>query len=367
MSKNTKPVKNCNDNDRGRDRDYGRNNNYGKHCEPAPKKDDCDFKPKPKPCKEKLFDLDDCFWGGKPVCEIKTVEKSHKFKGNEFPNGLVEGQAIGAAQQAALGELSKNMQINGKTTITGEITLEVASFNNSLGAFVVDKCGNIKCAEMLIENTNDSVGTTFSIDAPAGAKELGFFVISNGNQMNNGYEGIDFSKGTLNFYTNYGTPQQKLTNVADDGTKVSLVFTSESGEKTVLQGSTFFTSDRGGENLNPDGMVHTLSGVDGDDCKTLTIAFEDRHQLVSDKDYNDVVFNVKMTDEVKVKDCNDGCNVIDFCDKVTDAICDFVNKGSKDKWSFGDGKEGGDAKAAAVLASSSVLDGAFDDYSNQAA
>jgi hypothetical protein len=251
------------------------------------------------------------------------ADTSRQFTGNPFPTDLAEKQAIGAADKAALGEISSNMAVRDHMQVTGAITHDGAAFDNSLGAFTVTADGTIQAVKMLDpaidSGFNTDPNTSFTYDTTHGANELAYFLVADGAQLNNNYSGLDFSKGTLNFVYDYGQADVRAAKVTDDGGKVSLVFHDGGGDH-VLEGKVFFSTDRDGANsLNADGMVHTVSGVDGTDSKTLTIAFEDYSHNASDRDYNDAVIKIQIRqDAPQVCDnnpppCHDGGDLYGHC------------------------------------------------------
>lgn len=281
--------------------------------------------------KSNIWDTDNGFWGAPHSPAF--IEKPHTFTGNKFNLDLVEGQKIDANEAKGLGELASNMKINDSTHISGEITFVSAEYRNSLGAFTIGADGTIHSATMAVVDTQHT-GATFSLDAQTGDKEVGFFLISNGAGRYQDFQGFDLATGTMKFVTDYGTANAHASKVTDDGNKVTLVFTDKIGNDHVIEGPIWFTSDRAGSNsLNSDGMVHTISGVDGNNSDTLKIAFEDKAASVSDKDYNDTVFTVKMTDEVQScqpaqhssNDCHDIKDIIECYNPVTNIVNNFIN------------------------------------------
>jgi T1SS-143 domain-containing protein len=223
-----------------------------------------------------------------------VVDTPRTFTGNTFPTLPSEGTNIGPGGAGALGELPSNMAISPGTTVSGQVTFEGAGYTNSLGVFTVAADGTLQAASMIAPQINGP-GANFNAVGGAGAASLGFFLVADGFSNNGAYAGLDFSTGTLNFVYDNGLGTERPATVNDAGGHVSLVFTSAGGVETVIQGPIYFTSDRGGSNsLNPDGLVHTVSGV-GSDPNTLTIAFEDLPNG-GDFDYNDLVFNVQLTD-----------------------------------------------------------------------
>ncbi len=225
---------------------------------------------------------------------ITPASTAHVFTGNSFPTDLQESVAISNDDRADLGELHSNMVISANTQVSGQITFDGAGYTNSLGAFTIAADGTLQAAQMIAPEIIGT-GANFNFAASTGAQELGFFLVANGFNTNNGYSGLDFAHGQLNFVFDYGQSDQRAATVNDAGGQVSLVLTDENGAH-VLGGLIYFTSDVGGSNsLNPDGVVHTISGVGSND-NTLTIGFEDLPGG-GDNDYNDTIFNVQMTDQ----------------------------------------------------------------------
>ncbi|MGH6738986.1 MAG: DUF4114 domain-containing protein, partial [Bradyrhizobium sp.] len=239
----------------------------------------------------------------------------HSFTGNAFPTDLVERQAIGPADQADLGEIHANMTINANTAVIGHIGYDGAGFTNSLGTYTIAADGTLQAAQMIDSGITGGLGSNpnvdFTVGASTGATELGFFLIANGATVNHNFPGIDFAHGTLSFVYDYGQADARAAKITDQGSAVSLVFTDSAHHDTVLSGPVYFTTDRGGSNtLNQDGVVHSISGVDGTDASTLKIAFEDLPHG-GDKDYNDTVFTVKLTDHT-VTDCGCGADTFKY-------------------------------------------------------
>jgi T1SS-143 domain-containing protein len=211
-----------------------------------------------------------------------------------FPD-LAEGVAIS-------GPALNNLGIgNGVLTVpsdsTGTITFDggITAYNDSLGAYTVGPDGTISEVQMLFangENTTDGSNYAFAV---GGGRTAGFFIIANGDVINGGYPGIDFSVGQMNFVYDYGLPTERAAKITDTADHLSLVYTSPSSVETVLQGPTYHSTERGDSaDINPDGEVHVISGLaeDGDQTR-LRIGFEDLPQL-GDRDYGDVVFNLTL-------------------------------------------------------------------------
>lgn len=256
------------------------------------------------------------------------IDTPHTFTGNAFPNDLKETKAISGADLNALGVEHSNLAVNGNTVVSGQITFDGAGYTNSFGAFTIGADGTLQPATMINQAVN-STGASFTLSTPADAAELGFFIVANGANVNQNYPGIDFSTGTLNFVYDNGLGTERAAKVTDAGSHVSLVYTDPSGHETVISGPIFFTTDRGGSNsLNFDGQVHSISGV-GADNQTLRIGFEDLpvggdKYLTQDNDYNDLIFNLKLTDHV-IKDCGCGADQFTYTLKDSDGDTSQAN------------------------------------------
>ncbi len=254
------------------------------------------------------------------------IDTPHHFTGNSFPTDLKETKAITGDDLNALGVAHSNMAVNGDTVVSGQITFEGAGYTNSFGAFTIGADGTLQPATM-INPAVDGTGASFTLNTPASAVELGFFIVANGANVNHSYPGIDFSTGTLNFVYDNGLAGERAAKVTDAGSHVSLVYTDTTGHETVIDGPIFFTTDRGGSNsLNYDGQVHTISGVGADDT-TLRIGFEDLPvggdgYLNQDNDYNDIIFDLKLTDHT-INDC--GCGADQFTYTLADSDGDTSN------------------------------------------
>ncbi len=244
-----------------------------------------------------------------------TVEKTF-VSGPALPD-FDEGDALDNVEQQSLGIAPGNLDVHAGDVVTVKFNSEGADYTNTLGVFTVTADGKIVAETVLIKDGNTAnQGDTFSYTAATDAASTGFFLIANGSTLNNGYEGIDFSKGTLDFVYKYGTAEQRTATINDDKSALSLVYTDGEGHSTVLQGPVYFTSDRGDlTNLNADGTVRVVSGIPEGDNTTLRIGFEDLPQL-GDKDYNDMVFDISITNH----DC--GCGSDDIQDVFTYTLTD---------------------------------------------
>jgi T1SS-143 domain-containing protein len=228
-----------------------------------------------------------------------------------------EKEPLDGVEQQSLGIAPGNLGVQAGDVISVKFVAETASYSNSLGVFTVDENGNLKAETMLIKNSDNAPANAVSYTVGANAASVGFFLISNGYNENGRYSGIDFTKGTLDFVYNYGQAGEREANVNDNGENISLVFTSENGTKTVIEGPLHFTSDRGDlDNLNVNDDMRVVSGIPGGDDNTLRIGFEDQPKL-GDHDYNDTIFDIQITTG---KDC--GCGSDDVKDKFTYTLQD---------------------------------------------
>jgi T1SS-143 domain-containing protein len=225
------------------------------------------------------------------------IETGHK----EFVSGPAlpdfdESEALDGVEQQSLGVAPGNLEVDAGNTVNVTFVSEGAGYGNTFGIFTVDADGNLKAETVLIKNGNEAVpGQSFSYTTGSGAESVGFFIVANGEPVNYWYQNVDFSTGSIDFIYNYGQPDARGAKATDDGSHISLVYTSAGGEKTVLEGPLYFSTDRGGsEDLNADGSVRVVSGIPGDDNTVLRIGFEDLPKNISDEDYNDIVFDVKI-------------------------------------------------------------------------
>ncbi len=188
---------------------------------------------------------------------------------------LAENQVNGVANQAFLtgdGEREFFIQIVKDDDF-------FAAFDNTLGYYVVDQDGNIDDVGIIFENTNAAVaGREKSLGVIEEGEELGFFLIQDGFNHFDDLEG-DF------VFTNSRTGAQG--NV-DDGLDLDLSLDGE-----LFKGATILHSFD--TSLNPFGQEHVVSGVSQED-NALVLGFEDLVGQGSDRDFEDVVFQISSRD-----------------------------------------------------------------------
>ncbi|MFN3700694.1 MAG: DUF5801 repeats-in-toxin domain-containing protein [Alphaproteobacteria bacterium] len=215
-------------------------------------------------------------------------------EGLDFP-GLSEKTAITGPALNNLGIeqgiLSATSQLSGSVSFVSE----GASYDNTLGYYTIAADGTLQASTLLIKNGNAaSPGAIADFDVQPG-ESLAFFLVADGFKNNNNYNNIDLNNGSLEFIYKFGTSAQRVANISDNGADVKLVFTdATTNAQTIINGPVYHTTERGStDNLNPDGSVRVISGIVAGDTTTLRIGFEDLPKL-GDRDYNDLVFDVRL-------------------------------------------------------------------------
>lgn len=178
---------------------------------------------------------------------------------------------------------------------------ETAGYRNTFGDYKIQDDGLITDVEIIWPNASlaNSGGDLIQgvskqyLDVEAG-DALGFFIISNGYSLNNGYAGLDLdtndsgvSGPTLVFLDSQGDQ----ATIHSDGPK--LYHIAEDGVQTLIKTDAYHTAafDETAD-LNPDGILHT-TGVLKTDAGTLTLGFEDLYNG-GDQDFDDSVFTVDI-------------------------------------------------------------------------
>ncbi len=154
---------------------------------------------------------------------------------------------------------------------------EEASYHNVMGWYKLDANGDPTDPRIIWRDASEpgsggdlAEGTTATLDGLAPGQKFGFFIIQDGASTYDWLDGQLESNNTLKFG-------------ADGG----LEFVNAGGNtvKSIAADDLFFTDP----SLNPDGLNHALSGVQGEE---LMIGFEDLTGG-GDRDFDDVTFSVK--------------------------------------------------------------------------
>lgn len=198
----------------------------------------------------------------------------------------------------ALGVINGNLSVNFDATATITFRDGFAGYNNTLGAYAIAASGEIIDARIYWGNVKTAgIDTPHIVDLPTGEDggDFGFFIISNGFNVNGGYGGLDIDgEGVLRFIYNYGMAGERAATVYDSGTDISVVYDDGVTER-VLGGYVYHTTERDGSTmLNSDGYTHAVSGLaqDGNN-DVLRIGFEDLPNL-GDADFEDVLFDLNI-------------------------------------------------------------------------
>ena len=198
----------------------------------------------------------------------------------------------------ALGINSENLSVEYEASATLTFREGYAGYNNTLGMYSISEDGTIQMAEILWGNVKTAgFNNDYTIDLPVGENggDFGFFIIANGNSVNNGYQNLDITgENVIEFIYDYGGANQRAATINDDGNNVSVVY-NDGSTVQVLQGHHYHTTARGEDNsINWDGETHAVSGlVDLSNQDVLRIGFEDLPNL-GDADYEDVMFDLDI-------------------------------------------------------------------------
>ncbi|WP_417668702.1 DUF4114 domain-containing protein [Roseibium sp.] len=171
---------------------------------------------------------------------------------------------------------------------------ETAGYRNTFGYYKIDDDGTISNVEFIWPNASlqGSGGSLIQgqsreyLNVVSGDK-IGFFIVSNGYSLNNGYQGLNLENGTLGFLNRDGTQ----ASIHSDGP--SLYHFAPDGTKTLIRHHAYHTAAYDSTvSLNPDNLLHT-TGVLKTDAGTLTLGFEDLYNG-GDLDFDDSVFTVDI-------------------------------------------------------------------------
>jgi len=179
--------------------------------------------------------------------------------------------------------------INGMANVpflTGDsavhFTLELKSsgsaFQNALGTYRVASDGAIVDVHLLFANTLDPGGRTLDLGTPGNGEKIGFFLVQNAVAQ---YGQL---ADDLSFIGANGAP----AHLGDNAPPVLV-----SASHGALAGAPVFHSFAA---LNPDHAQQVLSGA-APGGRELQVGFEDLLNSVGDNDYQDVVFNVRVSND----------------------------------------------------------------------
>lgn len=199
--------------------------------------------------------------------------------------------------EPSLGVKDPNLNVDFDATATITFEKGVAGYNNSLGIYSIAEDGTIQMASLLWENVKDAgYNTAHQIDIPGGGNggDFGFFIIGDGDRTNN-YNGMDTGEvGNIRFVYDLGGANERDATIYDNGNDVSVVY-DDGTVQEGLDGNIYHTTERDAPaDLNADGKVHTVSGLENsDNTESLMIGFEDLKNL-GDADYEDVLFSLDV-------------------------------------------------------------------------
>ena len=203
----------------------------------------------------------------------------HDFDAQTWQN-LSESTAVSTAR--VNGVDPENVTVTYDTTATMTFLSEGAGYMNVFGVYKVDAEGNISDVQVIWDPASDThlaAGTTADVDVEAG-ETLAFFILADGASS---VTSAMTSGGHFEFRTSNGSEATTASNGA------GLVWVSDSGQVTTFSQPTYHSA---AANMNPDGQVHVISGIDPTTGE-LVIGFEDLPDL-GDKDYNDLVFRLDI-------------------------------------------------------------------------
>lgn len=240
----------------------------------------------------------DILYGGTDL-GLRSIEKT--FMANvSFPNlqSHVNIAKLVPPGTSALGIFEGDLSAQYDTTATITFRQGHAGYNNTLGIYRIGEDGTIHDATVLWANVKTAgYDITYDIDLPLleNGGEFGFFIIANGDRMNQGYKNLDITgEGNVKFVYDFGGPNERIATVTDDGDRVSVVYDDGVTVKE-LNGFDYHTTARDGDNsINGDGKTHAVSGsVEEFGDSILRIGFEDLPNL-GDADFEDVMFDLHI-------------------------------------------------------------------------
>jgi Ca2+-binding RTX toxin-like protein len=245
-------------------------------------------------------DGDDVLYGDSSV----AVYNDKSFSDDQVFPGLQEGVNIKNLRppgDPALAVNSGNLHVDFDASATITFRNGFAGYNNTLGVYRIAADGTIQDAQILFANVKTAgLNIAHTIDLPVddGGGEFAFFIIANGNDVNNGYSGLDITgNGNVSFVYDYGQAGERAAVSTDNGSRVSIVYNDGVTER-VLSGPHYSTTERDESvAINRDNKIHNVSGLlDVNNHDVLRIGFEDLPSL-GDADYEDVLFDLNINKE----------------------------------------------------------------------
>lgn len=230
---------------------------------------------------------------------LADASQGFQFASTADDPGLVEQQRLPGDEINGIDP--GNATLDAERAVSVAFVGEVAKFQSSLGAFQIGADGLLDNAGLVFANvssTEDNVfgpgplvpGTAVDLGNVAPGTQLGFFLVSDGFQLN---DQSQFQGGQFELRNG-----DDLTQAAslDDGAPPVLVYV-KGAELITVQGVTFLTVnpdplDPQVNVLNPDGRTHVVSWYDGA-TGDLVFAIEDLTLVGNgDGDFNDAVFRL---------------------------------------------------------------------------
>lgn len=210
---------------------------------------------------------------------------AHTFVTTEELPELSDGTVVEPAARNGVDLADLTLAADNPVTVTFQG--EGAGFQNSIGYYTVGPDGTIGDVEFIWTNASEAgsggdltIGDTATLDVGAG-DTFSFFIIADGFGEN---DFASFGSGSFEFRGPDGEP------ATIDTVNPQLFFVSDDGVTEIaLSGDVFHSS---ATNLNPDGVQHAVSGIDGETGE-LVVGFED---LLGggDNDFEDVLISVDI-------------------------------------------------------------------------
>lgn len=239
-------------------------------------------------------DGDDILYGG---YNDPAIIMDKQFADDVLFPSVTEGKNIKNLRppgNPSLGIDNDNLSVDYDATATITFREGFAQYNNTLGVYRIGDDGSIEDVQILWANVKTAgLDTAHTIDLPEG--EFGFFIIANGDRVNQGYDDLDITgDGVVRFVYDYGGENERGALVTDDGGDVTIVY-NDGTTVEALRGKHYHTTERDGDtSLNWDDKPHVVSGLaDEDNTDVLRIGFEDLPML-GDADFDDVLFDLNI-------------------------------------------------------------------------